>query len=472
MRRLTRRSWLHWFLVAALVLMGNAFIFYESSIRLNEQNRQVSHAHDVLAALDSVLAGTDDAETGQRGYILTGNTDYLQPYTRAAREIEARLARLRALTADDPYARTEIARIDRDVHAKFAVLARTIALRRGGDAGGAYQIVLTGSGESLMQSVRSRIARMQATENATLVDRQRTAEQSARALDVALAAATTASILLLGLLGYFAWRRTERREREAAERAELLRREQVARTQAEEAVMVRNQFLIAVSHELNTPLAALIGGVQLLERHLGRTDLGRQERPLVDVVVTQTNRLRAMVHTLLDVARMQSGQFTLQIAPIDFSAVVERALLAVQPALAGRRVTTHSDAGDLIVLGDDVRLQQVLDILLRTVAHYAQADGTLDVLLAPIEGMLVLTIRGDGAAIPAEALPSPQRGGRNVEGSDSRQVQDVGMSLYIADEIIRTHGGALDIRSSEATGTTITIRLPAGAATTPEQQAV
>jgi PAS domain S-box-containing protein len=193
--------------------------------RLTANERQVAHTQAVVGELEAVLSVLKDAETGQRGYLLTGDHAYLQPYQAALVQAPAALSRLQSLTSESPVQHGRLVTLTRTVAAKIAELRRTVALARAGDRAGALAIVRKNSGKALMDGARDTVVSMQATERNLL--RRRAAEAEARfrvtVLSILLSALT--GISLLGLVFALQRRNALARRRDAeiqAERGRLI----------------------------------------------------------------------------------------------------------------------------------------------------------------------------------------------------------------------------------------------------------
>ena len=202
----------------------------------------VEHARDVLAASDALLARLVDAETGQRGYLLTGAARYLEPYRSAERDAGARAAALAALARDDPAQRARADTLGRLAAAKFAELRETIALHDARGPGAALAVVQSDRGKALMDAARGVLARLQDAERARLAARQAEARVEARATRAALLVGTAAAVALSLLVNALLARALD--EREAAN-AGLLD----ANAQLREAAVLLEEQAVELEHQ-------------------------------------------------------------------------------------------------------------------------------------------------------------------------------------------------------------------------------
>jgi signal transduction histidine kinase/CheY-like chemotaxis protein/CHASE3 domain sensor protein len=202
-------------LAAALVFfLISGAIAYLNLNALREGNLAITHSHDVIVALDELLSSAQDAETGQRGFLLTDNERYLQPYDAAVRAIPPKLDELEQLTSDNLAHRPRIAALRQDVDAKLAELRETIELRRTRGLDAALAVVNSDRGKAAMDAIRAQLSAM-ADEEARL--RIKRLSEMENAQKTALATSWLSGllgILLTVAIGFLIRRATLARRRE------------------------------------------------------------------------------------------------------------------------------------------------------------------------------------------------------------------------------------------------------------------
>jgi PAS domain S-box-containing protein len=203
------------------LLVGNAVLSYWNTRQLDEDARWVAHTHEVLDSLEELLGNVRDAETGQRGYLLTGDGDFLKPYTAAQQKYEDSIERVRRLTEDNRDQQARIPRLRGLVVAKMKELAHTVALAGDGKADAAREEVKTGDGNRLMLAIRSEVKDMEDEEHVLLARRQ---SATSRAYVFAVVTGVAASLLGLMAVGGFVLL-LERHLRTRARAAEVIHRE-------------------------------------------------------------------------------------------------------------------------------------------------------------------------------------------------------------------------------------------------------
>jgi PAS domain S-box-containing protein len=245
------------------------------------------------------------------------------------------------------------------------------------------------------------------------------------------------------------------------ERLQLLERERAARAEALEAVRIRDVFLSVASHELKTPLTSLLGQAQLLVRRAQRDgNLREREMHSIQVIATQASRLNKMILALLDVSRLETGQLSIERAPLDLGALAQQVVAEVQPTLEKHIVTYHGPDEPVIIEGDVLRLEQVLQNLVQNAIKYSVQGGQVTLQVILCETTAGVAVTDEGIGIPQEALP--QLFGRfyRASNAEAEYIAGMGIGLFVVKEIVSMHGGTVEVVSTEGKGSTFTIWLP------------
>lgn len=185
--------------IASLVLLAVAGMCWRQWEQYHRAIAEAERSHQTVSAIDSVLAALTDAETGQRGFLLTGENRYLEPYNRAVQELPNDLASLKKLVGGTPSGREEFETLHSLAGKKLDELRQTIAVRQTQGLRAAVAIVVTNEGQRTMDSVRSLCAQMRRNENASQSQASAGAEAAA---DIALLLAVAGSLVLLSLFAF------------------------------------------------------------------------------------------------------------------------------------------------------------------------------------------------------------------------------------------------------------------------------
>ncbi len=237
-------------------------------------------------------------------------------------------------------------------------------------------------------------------------------------------------------------------------------REQEARAAAEAALAVRDQFLSIASHELKTPLTSLLGYTHMLQQEAvaGWGADGRVQR-MLRTIDRQARRLSTLIDQLLDVSRIERGQFSIEQQPLDLVGLVTQVVDDVRLILKEHTITlTHPDAR-VMVLGDALRLEQVLQNLLGNAVKYSPAGGPVLVRVEQMASEALLEVEDRGIGIPADAQarlfePFSRAGNGPVHASG------FGIGLYVVEQIVERHGGKITVESTEGQGSIFRVSLP------------
>jgi signal transduction histidine kinase len=226
----------------------------------------------------------------------------------------------------------------------------------------------------------------------------------------------------------------------ASEIEKLVRREQAARLDAEQANRSKDIFLATLSHELRTPLSAIFGWTRLLRS--GNDDPERIDRATL-AIERSAESLRRLVDDLLDVSRIISGRLRLERAPIRLAAAVDAALDAVRPQAAERRVhlEIHLPAEDVMILGDQQRLQQVVWNLLWNAIKFTPEEGVVRLAMRQDGRCAEVQVQDTGIGISAESLPRIFDWFHQTEAGERSVDAGLGVGLALVKQIVELHGG-------------------------------
>jgi PAS domain S-box-containing protein len=255
---------------------------------------------------------------------------------------------------------------------------------------------------------------------------------------------------------------TERKQAEQ-EREQLLARERASRAEAQEAVRLRDVFLTIAAHELKTPLTSLLGNAQLLQRRSQRD--GSATEPgakAMRVIVEQAQRLNKMILGLLDVSRIETGRLSIERAPVDLCALVGRVVDEVQPTLVDHTLDCQIPSGTLIIDGDEVRLEQVIQNLLLNAVKYSPRGGPIVVWVEQHDHQARLLVMDVGIGIPIHEQPHLFQRFYRASNAATQYISGMGIGLSVVKEIVTLHGGTVAVDSSEGQGSTFAVCLPLG----------
>ena len=439
-------------------------------------SEEVNHAHEVVEQLDHLLAEMTDAETGQRGYLITGSVRYLAPYERATARIADTLHAIRVLTADDSAEEERLNRLVPQVASRLAIMRETMDLYDREGLAAARQHVLTDRGKTVMDDIRKLVGEMDRAERMVLLDRGAYAHASARLTRVVV---LVSDLLALGLVGssYVIAMRglAERRrhvvaveeargqaERQAGELAVLARDRDEARRAAQEASRLKSEFLAHTSHEIRTPMTALVGYTELL----GDPDLSPAERAEGLATIRRNGEhLMTIVNDILDLSKIESGRMTIErMACSPFALVAEvAAVLRPRAAHDGLDVEVgyRSPLPETIET-DPTRLRQILLNLVGNAIKFTPR-GSVRLEVGPVEDTrLRFEVIDTGIGLDAEQQARLFTAFSQADASTTRRFGGTGLGLAISKRLAGMLGGDLRVRSLPGEGSTFTLTIDVG----------
>ncbi|MHA7634505.1 hybrid sensor histidine kinase/response regulator [Corallococcus sp. M7] len=238
-------------------------------------------------------------------------------------------------------------------------------------------------------------------------------------------------------------------------------RDVTARKQLESEARQRGDFerqLIGiVSHDLRTPLSAVLMSASLL---LNRESLNETQRKRVHRIRASAERAVRMIRDLLDFTQVRHGGLTLHPRDADLHAVVDSAVEEAQSQAPGRTLS-HTRAGDGTGTWDADRLTQVVGNLVGNALTYGDPAAPIQLHTRGEADSVVLEVHNTGAPIPADLLPrlfEPLE--RGAPHQENRTDRSIGLGLFIVRQVIQAHGGTVSVTSTAEAGTTFTVRLP------------
>lgn len=235
----------------------------------------------------------------------------------------------------------------------------------------------------------------------------------------------------------------------------------VERDRAHAAYKIKSQFVSVVSHELRTPLHSIMGSLSLLDS--GRLDQDpKRAGKLVSIAHSNSKRLSKLIDDLLDLQKLESGQMTYDIQPVELSELVTEAIESVQGVAdsAGVAINFVHAEKNIIALADYSRMQQVMINLVSNALKFSDNGGFVEIRISQSAGMAVLSVSDHGIGIPEESQDLVFGQFSQVDSSDERTHSGSGLGLSIASQIIRAHEGAIYYESELGVGTTFFVEIP------------
>ncbi|MER9693381.1 CHASE3 domain-containing protein [Mesorhizobium sp. M0179] len=459
------------FAVLALIV-GTRAVLVETQRANREAAREAVEYQELLSGL---LAMAQEAETSQRGYLLTGEKSYLQPYRQAIDAIPGQLARIDGMTAPDDELVQQINHVKDALSQNQAELAETIALYDRGDAAKALELVRSGQGKAAMDQIRASMDTIRRIGGAAIAARDAHTDRVENWLRIG----SIAALLAIFLLGAYTVRLSRRRFRAVAiAQEELMRKNielgneiqtrekaesQIRQMQKMEAV---GQLTGGIAHDFNNMLAVIISAMNLAQRKLarGEHDIMKFIEAATDAATRAANltsrllafsRQQPLAPQVVDANRLVAGM----------SDLLRRALgetIRIETVLAGGLWKTHADPSQLenAILNLAVNARDAMgeDGKMTIETANSHLDEGYAATHAEVKAgqYVMIAVSDTGAGMPADVME------RAFEPFFTTKPVDKGTGLGLSQVFgfVKQSGGHVKIYSEPGQGTTIRIYLP------------
>ncbi|TGQ93178.1 response regulator [Mesorhizobium sp. M8A.F.Ca.ET.208.01.1.1] len=459
------------FAVLALIV-GARTVLVESQRANRAAARETIEYQEQLSGL---LSLAQDAESGQRGYLLTGEKSYLEPYRKAVEAIPGQLARIESAAAPDDRIVQQISHIKEALSQEQAELSQTIALYDRGDAAKALQLVRSGQGKAAMDEIRASMDTIRRIGAAAVAARDEHTDR----VEAWLRIGSLAALLAIFLLGVYTIRQSRRRFRDVvAVQEELMRKNielgneiqtrekaesQIRQMQKMEAV---GQLTGGIAHDFNNMLAVILSAMNLAQRKLKRGEHDIEK--LVEAATDAASRAADLTSRLLAFSRLQP--LAPQVVDTNrlltgMSDLLRRSLgegIRIETVLAGGLWKTHADPSQLenAILNLAVNARDAMDndgkLTIETVnSHLDEAYASTHAELAPGQYVMI-AVTDTGAGMSPEVIAKAFEPFFTTKPAN----KGTGLGLSQVFGFVKQSGGHVKIYSEPGEGTTIKIYLP------------
>jgi PAS domain S-box-containing protein len=247
---------------------------------------------------------------------------------------------------------------------------------------------------------------------------------------------------------------------QAIARSHLYEAERTARSAAEAANRIKDEFLAVLSHELRTPLNPILGWAKLLRSR--KFDPATSDRAL-ETIERNAKLQTQLIEDLLDVSRILQGKLSLKVCPVDLVSTIKAAIETVRLSAEAKSIQIQAilEPGIGQVSGDANRLQQVVWNLLANAVKFTPPGGQVEITLEQVGTQAHITVTDTGKGIVPEFLPYVFDYFRQADGSTTRTFGGLGLGLAIVHHLVELHGGTVSASSlGEGQGATFLIKLP------------
>lgn len=452
-------------LVVSIVLCLGTMLL----IRLGEDQKRTSteellKSHSVLDCALSLYGSLREAETSQRGYLITGNQIYLRPYEEAMEQIDRELQSLVEMTVMSPEIQGILVNsLIPNIIERKTELQENIRISEESGAEAVIEFMRTDRGFALMDDIRTDFEELRRLEEKTM-------EERAESLEMAFVRynyIAYAGLVFIGLsivFGIFLIRDYDQQKNELIDdmtrsNAELARLNKLEVALREE----KERFLGIAAHDLRSPLNAIIALADILKQESEESDkYDKEHREYVEYIIESANQMNMLINNFLDVHRTKEGQKKIKPEKVNVKNLL-KALLFKSENRAKQKdiaISLEYELPSDIVVTDKSIFSQVVDNLISNAVKFSPMGKNVTVRLKDSEDGFDLEVEDEGYGIKESEKPKLFRKYQTLSVRPTAGEQSVGLGLSIVYDQMTLIGGDIICESQEGEGATFIARFP------------
>lgn len=439
-------------------------LLYVGEVEKTEDTRSLLETHEVIHNANQLYTILLDAETGQRGYLITGNQDYLEPYTNATERIDHQLRQFRTLI-DKKSDQQQI--IDNElepaVDKKLAELKETITLfeKEGGQE--ALELTNTHFGREQMDTIRSALDKITTYEEQLLKQRREQLDQSSLLFNLI----SYGGLFFIAATIVMALVTIRQKNRENRQLIDQLEKSNAMLSDLHEReVQLSNEkskFMSMAAHDLRSPLNAIMSISGLIKND--QDQLTEEQKEYLDYISESAHKMSTMIDNFLDVQKIEEGKNnTTRPEYVNVYGLLQAILMGFQPKASSKNITLNLDCDckDSTFCTDKAMFSQVAENLISNAIKYSPFDTTITVSLSKDDNRngFTMSVNDQGLGIKKEDQEQLFEPYADISTEPTGDESSTGLGLSIVKNRIDTLGGSIECESHVNKGTTFTTYFP------------
>lgn len=423
-----------------------------------EDENWVTHTYTVIDKTDYFMKTMVDAETGQRGYLITGQENFLEPYNSAVSQIDVQIKELQQLTTDNPVQQSNIDKLELLVKKRLDLLDANINLRRNNNTSGFIQNFDSGSGKQTMDEIRQAIDNMKNEEQQLLTKRSLDTQASIRTAEYVIIFGTAIAVILTIITTLVINKKLAERQKLERSNIEL----QIQSQELRDADIAKEEFTTMISHELKTPLVTISGYAEMLKENdsiLG--PLNGEQIKAVEKISLETAKLERLIGDIMDAQKIDLERMKFNKKEFEVKAFLDEQIEIHSKLMNDKKIrfvnTTKETA---VITSDQYRLNQVFANLIKNSVDFVPLNGSIEINAQRKNGHVVFYVKDNGSGIPKEKQDNLFKKFYQVDTSLKRSHGGTGLGLVICKGIVEALGGKVWLESEIGKGTTIFFTIP------------
>jgi signal transduction histidine kinase len=440
------------------VPLAFSVVFFITNTQASNIDIDILSAQNLKSSLSNLLAFSQDAETSERGFLLTGDERYLGPYLQAKLQLKTQIELARTLFKDRPELRDDVEALIHRIEYKFDQVAKALDTQKAAGFAAAVNYVKSGADQDTMDEIRRSVDSMQLRLGKELTnahDRQRGIDRVVFLFFLVGTAVTVIVLISLyhTLIDYIQGQDAAKTQL-AALNLDLERRIEVRTRELQHSNEELQQFAYVASHDLQEPLRTITSFTQLLAaRYKGKLDSDADE--FINYIVTSARRMSDLINGLLALVRLRTGGQSAAVIPL------EKLLRDAEASLQGaiRETGATIDSTELPMLAvDGLQITQLFQNLLGNAIKYRSEKAPVIKVSAVREGTeWIFSIADNGQGFEQQYA---EKIFALFQRLHNRDVDGTGMGLSISRKIVERHGGRIWAESEKGRGSIFYFSLP------------
>jgi signal transduction histidine kinase len=445
-------------MIPMIALLFIGFISYENTIQFIQHDVIDEKINLIIQRLEHLVSDVTDAETGQRGYIITDAPNYLQPYNYALRDIRGQLGNLNMMIVNEPFNQklslNDLNILKGLIEAKLAELNQTIALRQSHGFNAVLPIILSNRGKIVMDNIRATALDIENQQKNLLAMYTNRSEAYAQNTIYTIIVTTLVAAGIIGVSVFVIKLGIQKRhlaiqrslQNEVKQRTEEL---QIANDQLlitnkrlEVHDRLQHDFINVAAHELRTPIQPILGLSQIL-RTKSKDSMFTDS---LDIIIRNAIRLQRLTEDILDVQKIESHTLQLKKVRIDLNILISDLVADCRKQLLKENkesitlLTELNFSKPIILYVDRDRLARVIDNLLNNSIKFTK-EGSIVTAVKEREDQqrneVIISVKDTGSGIDLDILP------KLFSKFVTKSYHGTGLGLYICKAIVEAHGGKI-----------------------------
>ncbi|MBC7390155.1 MAG: CHASE3 domain-containing protein [Opitutaceae bacterium] len=451
-----------------LTLLCSSLIYFARQQK-SEDLMWVLHTHEVIENTVTLLSSIQDAENGQRGYILTQNIEFLKPYSNAINQIDSQLKKVRHLTVDNKKQQLNLDRLDTEIAYRMRLIDTTLKLEGANRNKEAIEFIKRGNGRISMDSIRAILNRVLIQEDQLLIIRNENLKESAFFSSLI----SFSSLFFIGsmsVISLFVISKKQKINRNLIKdlstynltlESQIKQRTIDLETINQKLVLLnedKNQFLGMAAHDLKNPINTIKGLINILQI-TGETNLSDEQKEILDHVNNSTSKMSKLISDLLDINRIDQGMTDIQFEPENLLQIVEGVIYGFKEIAEQKEIgiTLLNLLTNKTLSTDKNALVRILDNLVSNAIKFSSKGKDVHISLYNKNGLTYISVKDEGPGIKEEEKhllfgKFKKLSNRPTEGESS-----TGLGLSIVKSLVEAMNGSIEYTSEVGKGTTFTL---------------